>query len=108
MYRANHISAFLFIRAYHRAIANDMNIRDLAKKLDVDVKYIIHRRQYLSKLLGVTFPKLRSSAKELERKELLPDSGDRVVDELVKVLQKVGMEVPETWIRIRKRVRGKT
>lgn len=70
MYRANHISAFLFIRAYHRAIANDMNIRDLAKKLDVDVKYIIHRRQYLSKLLGVTFPKLRSSAKELEKKEL--------------------------------------
>ena len=54
---------------------------------------------YLNQILNLTRDQL---------KEMLPDSGDRVVDELVKVLQKVGMEVPETWIRIRKRVRGKT
>jgi len=41
-------------------------------------------------------------------KELLPEHGDRIVDELAKALQKIGMEVPETWIRIKKRVRGKT
>jgi len=41
-------------------------------------------------------------------KELLPETGDRIVDELVKALQKVNMEVPATWQRIRKRVRNKT
>ena len=41
-------------------------------------------------------------------KEMLPDNGERIVDELAKALQKVGMEVPVTWIRIKKRVRGKT
>jgi hypothetical protein len=40
-------------------------------------------------------------------KELLPETGDRIVDELVKALQKVNMEVPATWQRIRKRVRNK-
>ena len=41
-------------------------------------------------------------------KELLPETGDRIVDELVKALQKVNIEVPATWQRIRKRVRNKT
>lgn len=41
-------------------------------------------------------------------KEMLPDNGERIVDELAKALQKIGMEVPVTWIRIKKRVRGKT
>jgi hypothetical protein len=41
-------------------------------------------------------------------KELLPETGDRIVDELVKALQKVNMEVPATWQRIKKRVRNKT
>lgn len=54
---------------------------------------------YLSQIINLTRDQL---------KEMLPDNGDRVVDELAKALQKIGMEVPETWIRIKKRVRGKT
>jgi hypothetical protein len=40
-------------------------------------------------------------------KELLPETGDRIVDELVKALQKVNMEVPATWQKVRKRARNK-
>jgi len=41
-------------------------------------------------------------------KEMLPDNGDRIVDELVKALQLADLDIPETWIRNKKRARNKT
>ena len=41
-------------------------------------------------------------------KEMLPDNGDRIVDELVKALQLADLTIPETWIRNKKRARSKT
>lgn len=64
------VSAWLFIRAYHRAIANDMSIKELASKLQVSVSYVKCRRKYLSRILGVKFPALQPVTREMEKKEL--------------------------------------
>lgn len=54
---------------------------------------------YLKQIMHLTREQLQ---------EMLPDKGAKIVDELAKALQKVGMEVPTTWIRIKKRAGGKT
>jgi len=65
------ISAFLFIRAYHRAIANDMTIAELAKKLKVSRKYISNRKLHLEQALNIKFPRLRHEKREQEEKREL-------------------------------------
>lgn len=56
------ISAFLFIRAYHRAIEKNLSIQELAIALKVTVKYIKYRRNYLEQQLKVKFPPLEYRA----------------------------------------------
>jgi len=56
------ISAFLFIRAYHRAIEKNLSIQELATELKVTVKYVKYRRGYLEQQLKVKFPPLEHKA----------------------------------------------
>jgi hypothetical protein len=60
--RLSKISAFLFIRAYHRAIEKNLSIQELATELKVTVEYIKYRRAYLEQQLKVKFPSLEHRA----------------------------------------------
>ena len=62
MGRLSKISAFLFIRAYHRAIEKNLSLQELATELKVTVEYIKYRRGYLEQQLKVKFPLLEHRA----------------------------------------------
>lgn len=65
------ISAFLFVRAYHRALDKNMTIEELAKSLGTSVQYIRGKRQYLTTLLRVKFPQLAKPGDKKEDKDAL-------------------------------------
>lgn len=57
------ISAFLFIRAYHRAIEKNLSVQELATELKVTAEYVKYRRGYLEQQLKVKFPPLERKAR---------------------------------------------